>query len=200
MYDQAEQQKSGFPRIPRYLSGVEDYINYVTSHKPIVAKNYFELEKEMHDDVRMRMNMGSYRVETRVMSVHPTPRSMMAMIEFFIGYLHMAIHAGHKLRPLWMLREEREAVVRSGFKAEDHFSLSRNVKHQLDFASKGLEDMGIKPGFLDVLESRVDNRSSPGDFVVRKWKSSYDGNFAKAVVEVISEVWERTRHNRPIYA
>lgn len=199
MYDQSEQQNSGFPHVSRYLSGVEDYINYITSHKPVIAKNYFDLEKERHDDVRIRMNSGSYRVETRVMSVQPTPRAMMAIIEFFIGYLHMAIHAGHKLRPLWMLREERQEVVRAGFGADKHLSLIRTINGQLAFARKGLKDLGINPAFLEILETRVGSRSSPSDYVARKWKSCYDGNFAKAVVEVISHVWERTRHNRAIY-
>jgi gamma-glutamyl:cysteine ligase YbdK (ATP-grasp superfamily) len=199
MYDQSEQQNSGFPHIPRYLSGVEDYINYIASHKPIVAKNYFELEKERHDDARIRMNTASYRVETRVMSVQPTPKGIMAMIEFFIGYLHMAIRVGHKLRPLWMLREEREAVVRTGFEAERHFSLVRTAKNQFSFARKGLGDLGIKPAFLEILESRIENETCPGDYVARKWEKSYDGIFAKAVAEVVSDVWEKTRHNRPIY-
>jgi gamma-glutamylcysteine synthetase len=92
LYDQSEQQNSGFPSISRYLGGVEDYIDYIISRKPVIAKDYFELVKERHDDARIRINAGFYRVETRVMSVQPTPKTMMAMIEFFIGYLHMAIH------------------------------------------------------------------------------------------------------------
>ena len=81
------------------LGGVEDYIDYIISRKPVVAKDYFELVKERHDDARIRINTGFYRVETRVMSVQPTPKTMMAMIEFFTGYLHRAIHEERELRP-----------------------------------------------------------------------------------------------------
>ena len=87
LYDQSEQQNSGFPSISKYLDGIEDYIDYISSRKPVIAKNYFELEKERHDDARIRLNSKFYRIETRVMSVQPTPISIFAMIEFFIGYL-----------------------------------------------------------------------------------------------------------------
>jgi gamma-glutamyl:cysteine ligase YbdK (ATP-grasp superfamily) len=198
MYDQSEQQNSGFPKIPRYLSGVEDYIDYIVSHKPVVAKDYFDLVKERHDDARIRMNTGAYRVETRVMSVQPTPRTMMAMIEFFIGYLHMAIHEERELRPLASLREERQSVVRSGFAAKSHFDVTETARGQLAFARKGLEDLGIKPGFLGVLESRAEKKTTAGEYVAHKWQSAYGGDAEKAVVEVIQYVWEKTRHNRPI--
>src|SRR3712207_7877278 len=54
-----------FRSISRYLGGVEDYIDYIISRKPVVAKDYFELVKERHDDARIRINRGLYRVETR---------------------------------------------------------------------------------------------------------------------------------------
>lgn len=198
MYDQSERQNSGFPKISRYLSGVEDYIDYVVSHGPVVAKDYFGLEKERHDDARIRMNTDAYRVETRVMSVQPTPRTMMAMIEFFIGYLHMAIHEERELRPLAALREERQSVVRSGFGAKGSFDVAHTASGQLTFARKGLEDLGIKPAFLNILESRVENRTTAGEYVAHLWQSTYAGDAEKAVFEVISDIWEKTRHNRPI--
>ena len=111
LYDQSEQQNSGFPSIPRYLESLEDYIEYITSRDAIIAKDYFELEKERHDDLRIRLNSKFYRVETRIMSVQPTPKSLMALIEFFIGYLYRAIHEERQLRPLSGLREERLAVL-----------------------------------------------------------------------------------------
>lgn len=198
MYDQSEQQNSGFPKISRYLAGIEDYIDYIVSHKPVIAKDYFELVKERHDDARIRMNTGFYRVETRVMSVQPTPQTMMAMIEFFIGYLHRAIHEERELRPLAALREERQSVVRSGFDAKSHFSVTDTSKSQLAFARKGLEDLGIKPSFVGILESRVENRMTAGEYIARLWQSTYDGNIEKAVVEVVSDLWEKTLHNKPI--
>ena len=66
MYDQSEQQNSGFPSISKYLDGIEDYIDYITSRKPDIAKDYFELEKERHDDARIRLNSNFYRLKLRV--------------------------------------------------------------------------------------------------------------------------------------
>ena len=199
MYDQSEQQASGFPTIPRYLSGVEDYIDYIISRKPVVARDYFEMVKERHDDARIRLNTGEYRVETRVMSVQPTPATMMAMIEFFTGYLQNAIHRERELRALAVLREERQSVVRSGFAAKSHFSMVDTARSQLVFAREGLGDLGIKPVFLGILESRLEKRTTAGEYVAHLWQSEYDGtNPEKAVVEVASDVWERTRYNRAI--
>jgi gamma-glutamyl:cysteine ligase YbdK (ATP-grasp superfamily) len=199
MYDQSEQQNSGFPGVARYLEGVEDYIDYITSRKPVVAKDYFELVKERHDDARIRLNTSFYRVETRVMSVQPTPRSMMAMIEFFIGYLHRAIHEGRALRPLATLREERQSVVRSGFNAQTHLSVVDTAKSQVATAQKGLLDLGIKPQFLDVLERRIENRNTAGEYVARQWQAKFDGNAEETLQEVIADVWDKTKNNRPIF-
>jgi hypothetical protein len=75
----------------------------------------------------------------------------------------------------------------------------------LDLARKGLEDLGIKPSFLGHLEQRIENRSSPGDYAARKWLSAHNSgdddkkNLAGAVLEVVSDVWERTRRNQPIF-
>ncbi|MEO9294171.1 MAG: glutamate-cysteine ligase family protein [Nitrososphaera sp.] len=199
MYDQSEQQASGFPAISRYLSGIEDYIDYVISRKPVVAKDYFGLVKERHDDARIRLNTGAYRVETRVMSVQPTPATMMAMIEFFAGYLQMALHTERELRPLAALREERQSVVRSGFAAKSHFSVIETARSQLVFAREGLGDLGIKPAFLGILESRLEKKTTAGEYIAYLWQSKHDGTDSeKAVVEVAADVWERTRHNRAI--
>jgi gamma-glutamyl:cysteine ligase YbdK (ATP-grasp superfamily) len=198
MYDQSEQQNSGFPGVTRYLDGVEDYIDYIISRRPVVAKDYFELVKERHDDARIRLNTGFYRVETRVMSVQPTPRTMMAMIEFFIGYLHRAIHEGRQLRPLATLREERQSVVRSGFNDRTHLNVVDTAKSQVDIAQKGLSDLGIKPQFLYVLERRIENRNTAGEHVARLWQSKFDGDMEVALQEVIADIWDKTKNNRPI--
>jgi gamma-glutamylcysteine synthetase len=198
MYDQSEQQNSGFPGVARYLDGVEDYIDYIVSRRPVVAKDYFELVKERHDDARIRLNTGFYRVETRVMSVQPTPHTMMAMIEFFIGYLHRAIHEGRQLRPLATLREERQSVVRSGFNARTHLNVVDTAKSQVDTAQKGLSDLGIKPQFLNILERRIENRNTAGEHVARLWQSKFDGDVEGALQEVIADIWDKTKNNRPI--
>ena len=76
LYDQSEQQNSGFPAVPRYLDGVENYIDYIASREQNTTKDYFTLEKERHDDARIRIGTDSYRVETRIMSVQPTPKRL----------------------------------------------------------------------------------------------------------------------------
>ena len=199
LYDQSEQQNSGFPSISRYLGGVEDYIDYIISRKPVVAKDYFELVKERHDDARIRINTGFYRVETRVMSVQPTPKTMMAMIEFFTGYLHRAIHEERELRPLPAIREERQAVVRSGFNAKTHFNIIETVRSQLAYARKGISDLGIKPDFLNVLEKRLENKTIAGEYVAKLWQTKFNGSIEQTLPEVVAEIWERTKNNQPIY-
>jgi len=199
LYDQSEQQNSGFPSISRYLGGVEDYIDYIISRKPVVAKDYFELVKERHDDARIRINTGFYRVETRVMSVQPTPKTMMAMIEFFTGYLHRAIHEELELRPLSAIREERQAVVRSGFNAKTHFNIIETVRSQLAYARKGISDLGVKPDFLNILEKRVENKTTAGEYVARLWQTKFNGSIEQTLPEIVADIWERTKNNQPIY-
>jgi gamma-glutamylcysteine synthetase len=199
LYDQSEQQNSGFPSISRYLGGVEDYIDYIISRKPVVAKDYFELVKERHDDARIRINTVFYRVETRVMSVQPTPKTMMAMIEFFTGYLHRAIHEELELRPLSAIREERQAVVRSGFDAKTHFNIIETVRSQLAYARKGISDLGVKPDFLNILEKRLENKTTAGEYVARLWQTKFNGSIEQTLPEVVADIWERTKNNQPIY-
>jgi gamma-glutamyl:cysteine ligase YbdK (ATP-grasp superfamily) len=198
LYDQSEEQNSGFPSISKYLDGVEDYIDYIISRKPIIAKNYFELEKERHDDVRIRLNSNFYRIETRVMSVQPTPKSLLSMIEYFIGYLYRAITEERQLRPLSVLREERIAVVRSGYNAQSHFNIIDTIRSQIDFAKKGLADLGLKEEFLNILEKRIENKNSPGDYVAKLWHEKFNGSLEQTVSEIIAHIWEKTKTNQPI--
>ena len=198
LYDQSEQQNSGFPAIPKYLDGIEDYIDYLTSRKTIIAKDYFGLEKERHDDARIRMNSKFYRLETRVMSIQPTPKSLIAMIEFFIGYLYRAINEERQLRPLPALREERIAVVRSGYNAKTHFNIVDTIKNQLNFAQKGLSDLGIKAEYIKILESRVESKNTPGEYVAKLWQEKFNGSAEQTVFEVMSHMWEKTKNNQPI--
>jgi len=198
LYDQSEQQNSGFPAVPRYLDGVENYIDYIASREQNTTKDYFTLEKERHDDARIRIGTDSYRVETRIMSVQPTPKSLLAMVEFFIGYLSRAIHEERELRPLPTLREERMATVRYGFNAKTHFNIIDIVRNQLNFARKGLSELGINVGFLDILDKRLENRVSPGEYVARIWSEKFNGSVNQTVYEIISDIWQRTKENQPI--
>ena len=198
LYDQSEQQNSGFPTIPKYLDDIDDYIDYITSRHPNIAKDYFELEKERHDDVRIRLNSEFYRVEMRIMSVQPTPKALMALIEFFIGYLYRAINEERQLRPLAVLREERLAAVRSGYNAQSYFNILETIRSQLHFARKGLSELGLKAQFLSILDSRLENKSTPGEYVVKLWDKKFNGSVEQTVVEVINDIWQRTKNNEPI--
>lgn len=198
LYDQSEQQNSGFPAISKYLGSIEDYVDYISSRKPNIAKDYFELEKERHEDARIRLNSDFYRVETRVVSVQPTIKELMAMIEFFIGYLSRAIYEERQLRPLSSLREERLAAVRSGYQAKTHFDIIETIRGQLDYARKGLYDLGISAEFLNTLDRRLQNKSTPGDDVAKLWDEKFNGSIKQTIFEVISDIWQRTRSNQPI--
>ena len=198
LYDQSEQQNSGFPAIPRYLEGIENYIDYISSREQNFSKDYFTLEKERHDDARIRIGPDSYRVETRIMSVQPTSKSLMAMAEFFIGYLSRAIHEERELRSLSTLREERMAAVQYGYNAKSHFNITDIIRSQLDFARKGLNDLGINVGFLNILDKRLENRVSPGEYVARAWSEKFNGLVSETIYEIISDIWQKTKENQPI--
>ena len=198
LYDQSEQQNSGFPAISRYLEGIENYIDYILSREQNITKDYFTLEKERHDDARIRIGPDSYRVETRIMSVQPTSKSLMAMAEFFIGYLSRAIHEERELRSLSTLREERIASVQYGFNAKSHFNITDTIRSQLDFARKGLYDLGISVGFLNILDKRLENRISPGEYVARMWSEKFNGSVSETIYEIISDIWQKTKENQPI--
>lgn len=195
--DQSEQHDSGFPAIPRYLDNLEDYVNYITSRKPLLAKNYYEMEKERHDDIRIRITPESYRVETRILSVQPTAQELMCMLEFFIGYLFHSISEQRQLRPISSIREERLAVIRYGYNAQGKFNLTENTILQLDFAKKGLSDLDVNPKFLDILYQRLQNRSSPGEAVVKLWDKKYNGSTEQTIVEIALDIWSNTLRNKP---
>ena len=148
------------------------------------------------------MNSEFYRVETRIVSVQPTPKALMAIIEFFVGYIYKAIleeSYGEKLlRSLSILREERQASVQSGFNATSHFPMVDTIKVQLDYARKGLSDLNVKPEFLNILDSRVKNRISPSEYVASLWDKKFNGSVDQTIFEVISHIWERTKKNEPI--
>lgn len=203
LYDHSEQQNSGFPSIPRYLDSLEDYINYMIAKKGITARDYFELEKERHDDARIRLNSEFYRVETRIASVQPSPKSLMAMIEFFVGFIYKAImdqeQGNQLLRPLSILREERAMSVISGYEAKSRYNIIDTIKFQLDYARKGLTELNLKPDFIDILDRRLKNKVSPSEFVANMWYERFDGSIEKTIYKIISEIWERTKNNNPIY-
>ena len=122
----------------------------------------------------------------------------MAMIEFFIGYLSRAIYEERLLRPLSSLREERLAVVRSGYQAETHFDIIETIKGQFNYARKGLSDLGISAEFFNILDRRLQNKSTPGDYVAKLWDEKFNGSIRQTIFEVISDIWQRTRNNQPI--
>jgi hypothetical protein len=132
------------------------------------------------------------------MSVQPTPKSLMAMAEFFIGYLSRAIHEERELRLLSTLREERMAAVQYGFNAKTHFNIIDIIRSQLNFGRKGLTDLGINVGFLDILDKRLENRISPGEYVAKIWSEKFNGSVSQTVYEIISDIWQRTKENQPI--
>ena len=196
--DQSEGQKSGFPAISKYLENLQEYIDYVVSHPPVVAANYFGLEKERHDDVRIRITDDSYRVETRVSSVQPTIKESISMVEFFVGYLYHAISEQIPLKPLRDIKKERKLVIESGFNDQGIFDLITDTKTKLDFAKTGLHDLNINPKFLDILYGRLENKISAGEVISNIWHKKYNGSLGETTVEVVSEVWEHTKINKPI--
>ena len=198
LFDQAEGQNSGFPAISKYLDSLDEYVDYVASRQPVLASNYYELEKERHDDVRIRITDESYRVETRILSVQPTAQELICMIEFFIGYLHHTISEQRPLRPLSDIREERMSAIRSGFNAQGVFDFTQSIRLELDFAKKGLYDLNVNPEFLDILYRRLESKTPVGELVVNMWDKKFNGSLEETTVEVISDIWEHTKRNKPL--
>jgi hypothetical protein len=102
------------------------------------------------------------------------------------------------MRPLSSLREERLSVVRSGFSAKTHFNIIDTIRNQLDFARKGLYDLGIKPEFLSILDKRLESRNTPGEYVAKLWQKKFNGSTEQTIFVVISDIWEKTKNNQPI--
>jgi hypothetical protein len=96
------------------------------------------------------------------------------------------------------IREERQAVVRSGFNAKTHFNMIETLRSQLAYARKGLSDLGVKPDFLSILENRLDNKTTAGEYVARLWQTKFNGSMEQTLQEVVSDIWERTKSNQPI--
>jgi hypothetical protein len=70
------------------------------------------------------------------------------------------------MNTLAVLREERLAAVRSGYNAQTYFNILETIRSQLDFVRKGLSELGLKAQFLNILDSRLENKSTPGEYVV----------------------------------
>jgi hypothetical protein len=96
------------------------------------------------------------------------------------------------------LREERLAVVLSGYNAKTHFNIVDTIASQLEFARKGLSDLGVKAEFLSILEKRLENKNAPGEYVAKLWHEKFNGSAEQTVLEVIADIWQRTRDNQPI--
>ena len=199
LYDQSEQPNSGFPTIDKYLNTLEEYVDYVRSKKPVHARKYFELEKERHDDVRIRLNTRYYRVETRILSVQPTPKSLISMIEFFIGYIHYIINEQAfgkiQLKDIEKIKKERYSSIHNGFNTIPNSKLINKIKVQLNYAKKGLLDLKTKPNYLDILFNRLENRTSPGQYVANLWNKTYNGSFEQSLSEVLQHMWQKTKEN-----
>ena len=71
------------------------------------------------------------------------------------------------MNTLAILREERLAAVRSGYNAQTYFNILETIRSQLDFARKGLSELGLKEQFLNILDSRLEDKSTPGKYVVK---------------------------------
>jgi hypothetical protein len=121
------------------------------------------------------------------------------MIEFFIGFLYRSIIEGRPLRPLSSIREDRSAVIRSGYNAKTHFEVSETIKTYLHVAKKGLKDLGLGMEYIGILEKRLDARTSPGQYIASKWESIYNGNVHQTVSEIVQSVWEKTKSNSPLF-
>jgi len=73
------------------------------------------------------------------------------------------------------------------------------LRGQLAYARKGLSDLGVKPDFLNILENRLENKTTAGEYVARLWQTKFNGSIEQTLQEVVSDIWERTKSNQPIF-
>ena len=88
--------------------------------------------------------------------------------------------------------------MKSGYDAVTHFNILKTIEGQLDFARKGLEDLGVKLKFLSILDKRLENKNSPGQYVANLWEKKFNGSVEQTIAEITYEIWQRTKENRPI--
>jgi hypothetical protein len=50
----------------------------------------------------------------------------------------------------------------------------------------------------NILDRRLQNKSTPGDYVAKLWDEKFNGSIRQTIFEVISDIWQRTRSNQPI--
>jgi hypothetical protein len=65
-------------------------------------------------------------------------------------------------------------------------------------AKQGLKDLGLGNEFIGILEKRLEAKTSPGQYVAKKWESIYNGNVYQTVSEIIQHVWDKTKNNSPL--
>ena len=63
---------------------------------------------------------------------------------------------------------------------------------------RGYMILGLGSEFIGILESRLNNKTSPGLYVSRLWESKYNGNVNQTVSEIIQHVWNKTKDNSPL--
>ncbi len=52
--------------------------------------------------------------------------------------------------------------------------------------------------FLNILEKRIENKNSPGDYVAKLWHEKFNGSLEQTVSEIIAHIWEKTKTNQSI--
>lgn len=55
------------------------------------------------------------------------------------------------------------------------------------------QHLWIKEEFLNILEKRLENKNSPGDYVAKLWHEKFNGSVEQTVSEIIAHIWEKTK-------
>lgn len=58
------------------------------------------------------------------------------------------------------------------------------IRSQIDFAKKGLTDLGLKEEFLNILEKLIEKKNSHGDYVTKLWHEKFNGSLEQTVFEI----------------
>ena len=200
LYEMADGGNAGLPKLKKYPTSILEYGEYVSSFKPIMAKNIAEMIKERHEDNRIRFEIP-FRVENRICPAQSTIRENMALIEYIIGRLKYAQRWSRQDYPsLKEIEINRIEAIKNSIKGNFIWNgktipVKKQIGESIEKAEKGLKALDSNPRYLRVLKKRLIKKKTSAD-VVRRWYERANEN--NKIEYLVNKIWEHTRKNSPL--
>jgi len=200
LYEMADGGNAGLPKLKKYPTSILEYGEYVSSFKPIMAKNIAEMIKERHEDNRIRFEIP-FRVENRICPAQSTIRENMALIEYIIGRLKYAQRWSRQDYPsLKEIEINRIEAIKNSIKGNFIWNgktipVKKQIGESIEKAEKGLKVLDSNPRYLRVLKKRLIKKKTSAD-VVRRWYERANEN--NKIEYLVNKIWEHTKKNSPL--